>query len=157
LRAFGLIGALALVAFFLVPSPHGVTLKGGSEFDIFVQGPAEPRLLADGATIHAGDVLRFQYSAKKNGYLMVVDWDGTGQLTVFHPFGLEVADSVQAGPHQLLPESVKVDAAKGPERVVAIFSPEPFSLSQVRAWLDPATGKLACPDCESTWVVLEKP
>jgi len=143
---------------------HGtdeVRLKGGTELGVYVMraGEAEPLRLASGATVRAGEVLRFHYRPPGDGWLLLVSIDGTGQLTVFHPYQGTAAAPVAGGTLSVLEESIALDEAQGPERLAAIFDPEPFTVEELRSWLSGASSsapRIDCPHCEVEWVVLEK-
>ncbi|HYO67429.1 MAG TPA: hypothetical protein VEU33_15245, partial [Archangium sp.] len=138
-----------------------VRLKGGSEFGVYVMraGEASPLRLASGAKVRAGEVLRFHYRPPGDGWLLLVSIDGTGQLTVFHPYQGTAAARVAGGTLSVLEESIALDEAPGPERLAAIFNPEPFTLEQLRTWLSGSSSsapRIDCPRCQVEWVVLEK-
>lgn len=138
-----------------------VRLKGGTEFGVYVKRAGEdaPRPLAPGAKVRAGDVLRFHYRPPREGWLLLVSMDGKGQLTVFHPYQGSAAARVAGGTLSVLEESIELDEAPGPERLAAIFSPEPFTLEELRTWLSGSSSsapRIDCPQCQVEWVVLEK-
>ncbi|AKJ03783.1 ActD [Archangium gephyra] len=138
-----------------------VRLKGGTEFGVYVKraGEAAPLRLASGAKVRAGEVLRFHYQPPGDGWLLLVSIDGTGQLTVFHPYQGTAAARVAGGTLSVLEESIALDEAPGPERLAAIFSPEPFTLEELRGWLrgpSSSAPRIDCPHCQVEWVVLEK-
>jgi hypothetical protein len=138
-----------------------VRTKGGTEFGVYVKraGEASPLRLASGARVRAGEVLRFHYRPPSDGWLLLVSIDGTGQLTVFHPYQGTAAARVAGGTLSVLEESIALDEAPGPERLAAIFRPEPFTVEELRAWLSgPSSSapRIDCPRCQVEWVVLEK-
>ncbi|MDC0713275.1 hypothetical protein POL68_32735 [Stigmatella sp. ncwal1] len=56
-------------------------------------------------------------------------------------------------------ESIALDEAPGPERLAAIFRPEPFTVEELRDWLSGPSSSapsIDCPHCQVEWVVLEK-
>jgi hypothetical protein len=66
---------------------------------------------------------------------------------------------VAGGTLSVLEESIALDEAPGPERLAAIFSPEPFTVEELRAWLispSSSSPRIDCPRCLVDWVVLEK-
>lgn len=160
----GSAAASACAVLLAVLTWHGsdeVRLKGGSEFGVYVQrtGEASPLRLASGAKVRAGEVLRFLYRPPSEGWFLLVSVDGTGQLTVFHPYQGSAAARVTGGAPSVLEESIALDEAPGPERLAAIFNPEPFTLEELRGWLSgPASSepRINCPHCQVEWVVLEK-
>ena len=164
LGAFAALGAMVLGAVLLRPAESGLTLKAGSGFSVYSSRSAStaPRPLASGARVSAGDVLRFQFTSKQSGYLMILDLDGADQLTAFQPYRGQHAIEVRAGQTFSPDELIQLDSSPGPERVVAIFRPLRFSLADVTGWLGtnratPGIPLLECGDCTAEWVVLEKP
>ncbi|WP_224247393.1 DUF4384 domain-containing protein [Hyalangium gracile] len=152
---------MVLLAVLFMPGSNEVRLKGRTEFGVYVKRPGEasPQPLASGAKVRAGEVLRFHYQPPSDGWLLLISVDGTGRLTVFHPYQGSAAARVAGGTLSVLEESIALDDAPGPERLAAIFSPEPFTVEELRAWLSsPSSGapRIDCPRCQVDWVVLEK-
>ena len=165
------VGTFALVTLSLVlgvslwrPNEPAFTLKGGSGFSVYVSTPSSPapRPVPSGARVSPGDVLRFQFTSKQSGYLMIVDLDGAERLTAFHPYRGQQAVAIRGGEVHSPEERIELDSSPGAERVAAIFKLTPFSLADVTAWLGARPGTpgiplLECGDCTAQWVVLEKP
>lgn len=142
-RLFGfltpVVAAAALVLVLLrpgAPTPGGgeVTLKG-ERLRVFARrGADEPRPLGPDAAVRAGDALRFAYDAPADGYLAILDLDGTDAVTVFYPYQGSAAAPVKKGAG-LLPGTVVLDDKPGPEWIVAVSAPTAFDLAQVSAQL----------------------
>ncbi len=161
-RLFAVLGGCAAVLLVTRVMPGtGVRDKGGETFSVYLsRGTGEPVLASAGMHVAAGDRLRFHYGARAEGHLMIVDVDGAGEVSVFHPFGDEAAARVAAGQRGVLPETIALDNGPGPERIAAIFRATPFTLKDVRTWLgnppSGATPSLSCRDCRVQWLILEK-
>jgi hypothetical protein len=139
----------------------GVRDKGGGTFRVAVsRGGATPELLAADAAVRAGDALRFSYEADAAGHLLVLELDGRGQASVFHPFDGKASAPLAAKQRDFLPGSVVLDAAPGPETLVAVFSPRPLEaaplLEQLRAQAGRPEPTLTCDDCRVTTLRLQK-
>lgn len=161
--AFGL-PALALavgISVALVGTPPGIRGKGGA-LTVVVQRPGESgaRPVAQDARLDRGDALRFSFAAPRDGYLMILDLDGSGKATVFHPYGGARSSRIRAGAADFLPNSVILDAAPGPEWIVAVFSPEPLEaeplLAQVRATPWAGAPAVQCPGCQVEALRIQK-
>ncbi len=146
------------------PEPQPLALKAGTGFSVYASPSISksPRPVPSGAHVSPGEVLRFAYTAKHTGYLMIVDLDGADQLTVFHPYRGREAVAVRANEPYSPGESIELDSASGPERIVAVFRLTPFTSRDVTDWLAASRGapgipSLGCADCSVEWVVLEKP
>lgn len=165
--ALAAVGAAAMVTALLLggsaSSGDAVGLKGGG-FSVYASRSvdAAPMSVPTGAHVSPGDVLRFQFTPKHSGYLMIVDLDGADHLTVFHPYRGRDAVAVSASEPYSPTDTIQLDSSVGPERIGAIFRPTPFTSSDVSTWLasgrgSPGIPTLSCADCAVEWVVLEKP
>jgi hypothetical protein len=154
---------LAVVVFVprFLPQDGGVRLKGGSFHVVVAREGAAPELLAPDSLVRAGDALRFAYEAPEAGHLLVLELDGRGAASVFHPFGGEASAPLPAGQRDFLPGSVVLDEAPGPEWLFAIFSPRPLEAAPLLARLREQAGRaeptLSCPDCSVSVLRLRKP
>lgn len=157
-RALALTAPLAAIAAALVvtvwPRPElaqEVRWKGTTRFTVLALSPGatEPRELGPGGVLAAGDSLRFQVTLPGDGYLAILDVDGAGKVTVFHPYEASRAAPVSGG-SVLLPGSIVVDDAPGPETLYAIFRPEPFDLAPLLAQL--RTDPQVSPSCDGCTV-----
>lgn len=155
--------ALALPLLLLRPAPsEGIREKGGgAPFKVLRKAPGQeqPDALASDGRVRAGDALRFAYEAPADGWLLVLDLDGTGTASVFHPFGGERAAPVKRGT-SLLERAVVLDGAPGPEWLAAVFSEERQEaaglLAQLRGQAGAAEVRLSCGGCRVTMLRLQK-
>ncbi len=136
------------------PIDDDVQLKGGA-FSVLVQSKdGAPRVVASGASLRAGEALSFRYVVPVDGYLAILDRDERG-TSVFVPSG-----AVKAGGSELVPGSVVLDDALGPEWIVAVFSPQPLDVTALLEALKqrppserPSVG---CASCEVELLRVEK-
>ncbi len=130
--------ALALLVVALSPSPQptppggGTRLKGERALSFVALRDGRPEEGRPGGHYRQGDRIQLRYSSPQPGYLLVVSLDGRGAVTVFYD---DAGHSlpVDAGHARLLDESVELDDARGPERVLACFSETPLSSEVVLA------------------------
>jgi len=125
---------VALVAVLWIHSTHqesGFTAKGGG---LEASVGREGRVAAwDGAPLRNGDVLQLAWSSGKAGYLAVMVREVDGRVTTVFPPQGDSAGAIEAGPHQPLGGSLRVDGR--PLEVVALFADRPFALASLRAAL----------------------
>jgi hypothetical protein len=152
---------LALVV--LVPrvlEQDGVRTKGNGFQVVVSRGGEAPELLGPDSLVRAGDSLRFAYEAPEAGHLLVLELDGRGVASVFHPFGGMASAPLSAQQRDFLPGSVVLDDAPGPEWLFAVFSPRPLDaaplLAQLREQAGRAQPTLSCPDCRVSALRLQK-
>jgi hypothetical protein len=93
--------------------------------------------VASGATLNAGDALRFVLEPVDRPYLLIASLDGQGKASIYHPFGGSSSARVTPGGMVEAPAgSVVLDTALGPERVFALWSSEPLRATDVLARLN---------------------
>ncbi|PTL76724.1 hypothetical protein DAT35_48210 [Vitiosangium sp. GDMCC 1.1324] len=154
---------LALVVLMprVLPSGSGVNYKGNEFRVVAARAGGTPELLGPDSPVRTGDALRFAYEAPEAGHLLVLELDGRGMASVFHPFGGGASVPVAALHRDFLPGSVVLDDAPGPEWLFAIFSPRPLDaaplLAQLRTQAGRAEPSLSCPDCRVSVLRLQKP
>jgi hypothetical protein len=149
------VGVLGAV---LVRPPPEIRLKGSS-FQVFYKRHGDPQPLLSGNHLRAGDALRFSYAAAADGYLMIVDVDGSGRVQALYPYGERDAAPVHAKDAPLLPGSIALDGTPGPERLFAVYRSTQFSLDSIARELQLAgasTPRLQCPDCRVDALRIEK-
>jgi hypothetical protein len=97
---------------------------------VFANRNGETFPVHDGTTLAAGDRIRFVVAPDGARYLLVASVDGAGTASIYYPYG-----GTQSGPTEgersELPGSIVLDAARGPERLYAIFSDEPIAADLV--------------------------
>lgn len=144
----------------LLPHESGVTFKGGQFRVVSAREGGEPQPLDNDSTVRAGDALRFAYEATEPGHLLVLELDGRGVASVFHPFGGTASAPLPALQRDFLPGSVVLDDSPGPEWIVAVFSPRPLEAAPLLAQLKEQAGREkpapTCADCRVTVLRLQK-
>lgn len=139
----------------------GVRTKGNEFKVVAARGGGEPAMLGPDSPVRAGDALRFAYESPEPGHLLVLELDGRGMASVFHPFGGGASAPLPALQRDFLPGSVVLDDAPGPEWLFAVFSPRPLDaaplLAQLREQAGRAEPTLSCPDCRVSVLRLQKP
>jgi hypothetical protein len=152
----GAAAALVLASVLAISPPSGIREKG-RRLHVVRQRGAQTVRLAAGMTARAGDALRFLYAARSDGYLMVVDIDGTGRATTFFPNASDRAAAIQGPGERILPGAVALDDAPGPERLYAVFSKRPFSFVDVVSRETGKASRVECrDDCEVEAFELQK-
>ena len=121
----GVAGALALAAALLLflrpPGPTTtVRLKGEAHlgFDVSRAGRAFPG--TDETVVQSGDRIRFNYGSGGADTLVIVGVDATGTVQTYWPDEGDAAVAIEPGDH-VLPGSIQLDNARGPEVFVAAF------------------------------------
>lgn len=142
------------------PEDHGVTFKGGQFRVVSARGGGAPELLDQDSVVRAGDALRFAYESTEPGHLLVLELDGRGVASVFHPFGGNASAPLPAQQRDFLPGSVVLDDSPGPEWIVAVFSPRPLEAAPLLAQLKEQAGSAkpapSCADCRVSVLRLQK-
>jgi hypothetical protein len=137
-----------------------VGIKGNGFSVVAARAGAEPVPLAEDSVVRAGDRLRFSYESDTPGHLLVLELDGRGNASVFHPFNGEVSAPQAALQRDFLPGSVELDDAPGTEWLFAVFSPRPLQaaplLKQLREQAGRAEPKLTCDGCRVSALRLRK-
>jgi hypothetical protein len=116
-----------------------VAVKGGL-FEAYVRrsgggaaadGAAVARLV-EGERLRPGDALRFVVYPAGLPYVLIASVDGAGQISVYFPFHGEGSAPVAARGPYVVPASIVLDQAPGPERLFAIYSRRPVEARAVR-------------------------
>ena len=120
--------ALVMITVGTGPAPDGgdLLVKGGAALQVVVRRGDHTAPVAAGATLAAGDEIRFVVATPRAGYLLIASVDGRGATTVYHPYGGSQSAPVAAAARLELPGSIRLDDAPGPERVVALWSSTPL-------------------------------
>ncbi|MBL8952403.1 MAG: DUF4384 domain-containing protein [Myxococcaceae bacterium] len=158
-RARGFIGwlaplALAAAAFIAVvmlkpPPEPDIGLKGDVALAVFRQTEGGAERVESGATLKAGDKLRFEVRAKEAGYVAIVSRDGAGAVTVYYPF--QGTTSAAYRPEEaLLPGAIALDETPGEEVVWAVYATKAFELDSVMKAVA-AGGAPAAPFARVSW------
>lgn len=114
------------------PEPRGPLLKGGGpSLKMMLKGPAGVVPVGPEQALHAGDQIQFLYHAAGHAFVVVVEVDGAGAVTALQPGEHPESWPVQASGTHVLPGSIILDEAVGPERVFAVFSDAPLPVEVV--------------------------
>ncbi|WP_163989035.1 DUF4384 domain-containing protein [Pyxidicoccus caerfyrddinensis] len=144
----------------LIEDNPGVTWKGEAFRVVAARPGAEPTPLAPDSVVKAGDRLRFAYESPEAGHLLVLELDGRGGASVFHPFNGTTSAPLAAVQRDFLPGSVELDDAPGAEWLFAVFSPRPLQatplLAQLREQAGRAEPTLTCDGCRVSSLRLRK-
>jgi len=114
-------------------------IKGDLHLDAYASRGGRVLPVTPGAVLSPGDQIRFVVTGLPAGrplHALVASVDGRGGVSVYFPFGGAASAPLQGPGPQALPGSVVLDDAPGPERVFALFSPEPFTVERARAALE---------------------
>ena len=166
-RLFPVLAALVpVLVLVLVLGPRltgdgpGVTWKGEAFRVVVSRAGAEAVPLAQDSAVKEGDRLRFAYESPEAGHLLVLELDGRGGATVFHPFEGTASAPLAAGQRDFLPGSVELDDAPGTEWLFAVFSPRPLQAAPLLARLREQAGRadptLTCDGCRVSSLRLRK-
>ncbi len=142
----------------LVVAPSGeVRGKGGLLSVHYLRpGMAGPSQVTQGQPLRAKDSLLFTVSPPSSGYLLILDVDGSGAVTVFHPYQGSQGARIEAGV-QVLRGSIELDDAPGPEWLIAVFSRSPLEVSALEVRPTPhGPPDLICPGCQVDRLRIEK-
>ncbi len=110
-------------------------VKGGPSLRVFGRRQEKIFAVSDGDRLHAGDQVRFTVANPAAGYLMIASVDGRGHGSIYFPFDGQ-ASALVSGLGGELPGSVILDDAAGPERLFALWSPEPLTATTVLSSLE---------------------
>lgn len=135
--AFFPLFALAVLLLFLKLPPSENRLKGETSLGFYVLRsgqvyPGDPQ-----ATFHAGDRIQFTYHSGDASQLVLLSVDGNGQLSTFYPSSGDLPVEVIPGSTHVLPGSIVLDDAPGPEVFLAFFGVDSVQVAEEqarRAW-----------------------
>jgi hypothetical protein len=116
-----------------------IRAKGAATFQVYAKRGEHVFALRDGSRLAPGDAIRFVAGSRVAGYLLVGSVDGAGHASIYFPYGGARSGAIGGAPAEL-PGSIVLDAAPGPERLFAVFTPEPIDATAVTAALE-ALGK----------------
>ncbi len=131
LWAAALASAAALLLIW-VRDDDTIRYKGGHNFQVFVQRHGSPEILADGQPLAAGDQLAFAYSLAEPRYLLLLSIDDTGAITKYYPLDARSGSPLGPTTRRPLPVGIELDAHRGEERLVALFSRTPIDETRAR-------------------------
>ena len=112
-------------------------VKGHGALKVF--GRRGDRVIAveDGARLRPGDQIRFAVQPGDARFVLIGSVDGRGRASLYYS---SAAVGVDAGQVQLLPDSVVLDDAPGPERIFAVFSDRRVEDGEVEVLLEKIAG-----------------
>jgi hypothetical protein len=169
-----LAAAIAVLAVQPLAAPHepdAIRYKGSTvELQVYVRRGAQTRALRAGEALSAGDQLAFAYSLAQPRHLLLFGIDDAGTISRYFPDAALAPNAVlPAGSGRQLPVGIELDARRGQERLVALFSDAALDEARARAALGAALrqarargrgvaelGELALP-AEQVSVWFEKP
>lgn len=147
--------AAALALFVLIPREQPPVLFKGSLLSISLKRGDVVTTLREGDSLREGDALRFSVKTDRPGNAVVLNRDGRGKVTVVAPFNATVAQVVKEGT-TVLDDSAVLDATKGRETFVAVFSEKPFEVAPLVGQLE-AGQPVSCSGCVVDVASFDKP
>jgi len=109
-----------------------LAVKGGPSLRAFALRDQRVFAVREGMRLVAGDRLRFVVEPAGLPYLLVASVDGDGKVSVYYPERGDQSGRLPSEMRNELPDSIRLDAAAGPERVFALFSRAPLPVEPVR-------------------------
>jgi hypothetical protein len=113
--------------------PSGLEIKGPAD-DVIIavqRGIKRFRARAEDR-LQPGDRLGFFYTATTPGYIMLLDVQEDGQVTMLTPAGKTKSTPIEMGSEIALPDGGVVEEIKGCSWLVALFSDRALNLSEIR-------------------------
>jgi hypothetical protein len=127
--------AVLLFVQFQTPADDYIGIKGASHLGLSVFTPAESGVveLQDGQIVSATAPLRFRISVNEPCRLWVVSIDSTGNISRLFPTEGDLGEWVKGS--QALTGGAVLDGVAGPERLLALCTPNGFPYSQLERTL----------------------
>ncbi len=139
------------------PDDELARTKGGVRLGFYVKRQDSVLEGRSGDVVHPGDAVRFSYSSPTAGYLIVVSRDGAGRVSVYYPDGdTRSAAQLPAGADEVLPGSVVLDDAVGPEVVHGILCRAPVPAARIVETLRTSGETGAISGCTADRLTLDK-
>ena len=124
--------------------PDVVRPKGGLKLRVYRHRDGESEEAVSGEQFAAGDTLRFKVSIPKDGHMLIVGVETSGEMySAYPPSERQRSIEALSGPDQLLAGAVELDDSVGSEWLHLVFCPGSFALDDVRTSAD--TTKLSVP------------
>jgi hypothetical protein len=130
--------ALALRGALSPSGPDAIRYKGpAAALQVYVRSGAQMHALRQGEGLRAGDQLAFTYTLSQPQHLLLYGIDDAGTVTRYFPDPAlaPAGTTLPAGVTRQLPIGIELDARRGRERLVALFSPAPLDEARARAAL----------------------
>jgi len=136
-------GALTMVAVavaLLMPSKPVIRYRGsGIALQAYVRSGAGIRELREGEGLSAGTQLAFSYTLAEPQHLLLFGVDDGGTITRYFPDGsIAHTSALAAGATRQLPVGIELDARRGRERLIALFSDAELDEARARAAIETA-------------------
>lgn len=136
--AIGLAVAASLLLLFL----HGgrrrenvVAIKGEPSVQVFARRGDTVFSVHEGSDLAPGDAIRFVVSAAGASQVLIASADGAGNVTVYYPYGGGASAALPAAPSVVIPQTIVLDDAPGPERIFVFVSTHEIPAGPVLAAL----------------------
>jgi hypothetical protein len=133
--AFGAF-VLAAVAMFVQrdPSEDVIRYRGTSaSLQAYVQDGRGAHAVHDGEVLSGGAQLAFAYTLSEPQHLLLFGIDDAGAITRYFPDEpIAHSSALPAGAKRQLPVGIELDARRGRERLIALFSREPLDRESVQ-------------------------
>lgn len=113
--------------------PPDLQAKGAGALSVFALRDGRVFSVEDGARLRPGDRIRFAVHGPGAGFVLVASVDGRRQVSVYQP---STALPPATGGDPVLPDSIRLDDALGPERIFAVFSDRPVPEAEVSRALE---------------------
>lgn len=123
-------------------SSEVIRIKGAASFEVFVKRGERISTVRDGDALATGDQLGFVYTLAEPRHLLILSIDDTGAISRYYPSDVG-SRPLPAGARVQLPLAVELDAHRGAERLVALFSDAPPNEDAARRALGAAFQRTA--------------
>jgi hypothetical protein len=132
------IAAAALA--WLMPSKPVIRYRGsGISLQAYVRSGTGSRELHQGEALSAGAQLAFTYTVAEPQHLLLFGVDDGGTITRYFPDGnIARSSALSAGATRQLPVGIELDARRGHERLIALFSETVLDEARARAAIETA-------------------
>lgn len=134
-------GALTLAAAaMLMVRESAIRYRGASvSLQAYVQAGTGVHGVHDGEVLSGGAQLAFAYTLSEPQHLLLFGIDDAGTITRYFPDGgIAQSSALPAGAKRQLPVGIELDARRGRERLIALFSTEPLDREAARGALESA-------------------
>jgi hypothetical protein len=111
-------------------------IKSGAAMRVVARRGDQTFAVEAGARLREGDLVRFEIEGAGWPFLLVASIDGEGKAVVLYPYQGDGSMPFDSAYRMILPGSIVLDAAPGPERVFALLSREPLKSAPVLAALE---------------------
>lgn len=135
------IAAAALMAITSTPVERDRIIYKGSltQLQFYVKHDERTHRVLAGDTLAGGDQLAFTYSLTQPQHLLLFGIDDAGTITRYFPEPTLAPNTVlPAGFDRQLPVGIELDARRGQERLIALFSAAPLDEARARDALSAA-------------------